>query len=92
MLLIHLNIKKRNIASIIYISWWILNHGDSLIAGRCVNGRRCAAADSAALRDLRADVHAAVVGEALEDMRARRHQEAQTLRLGQAEDPWHRAG
>jgi len=47
-----------------------------------VNGRRCAAADLAAVRDLRADLHAAVVGEAREDMRARRRQEAQAFRLG----------
>ena len=44
------------------------------------------------MRHLRTDVYAAVVGEALEDLRAIVEQEEEAVRLGQAEDPGHRAG
>lgn len=41
---------------------------------------------------MRTDIYASVVGEAREDLRAVGEQEEETIRLGQAEDPGHRAG
>ena len=44
------------------------------------------------MRDLRTDLYAAVVGQALEDLRAIREQEKEALRLSETEDPGHRVG